>query len=455
MTGTLETYKAIAEREKASREEAERLLEVNNLAIYKKSAELERSAKELRAANMLLSEIMTVAPSGILLCSDDFIIQDGNAASAREFGCVPTSLAGHHLDDFFPYLSETLSELPDDEFTIDINEAKRLSEEKFYVEMRGFIGPISANIRYLLLFHDITERLQAEEKRKIYEQRLSEAHRLEAIGELSAGIAHEINTPIQFIGDNLAYLDQACKKIHAVYIQFEALRAAATRDGVYGAQLATIDQLDATMDLASLDREIAAAVRESRDGIRQVRDIVLLMKEFAHPGGADKVDANLNDIALNAAKLCRHRREAVDEIKFDLDENLPTVKCQRGQVQQVVLNLILNALDAVEEKETVEGRIQITTSFDDEGVNLAISDNGCGVPLSLREKIFNPFFTTKPVGKGTGQGLALAKDCIVKGHGGDLRQINVDSFATTFLISLPFKSEPAPLDQEYGDAYRY
>ncbi len=436
MSDKLDLYKAIAEREKASRKEAERLLEEIGRMLYDKNQTLESTARELQTANNLLSEVMAVAPDGILLCSVDLTVRVGNTACQRHFGCDIAEIVGRQLSDFFPD-AERIADHRAGEFAFDRFTAQRADGAAFPVELRGYAGRINDQVSYLLTFHDITTRLAEEERRNDLEAQISEARRLEAIGALSAGIAHEINTPIQFIGDNLDYLGEALGQAYGSYKRYEALRAAVKDDDRYTDLVAEVDAFNSSIGLADLTNEVMAALTESRDGIRQVRDIVLLMKEFAHPGAIEKEATNLNDIARNVATLCRNQQKGVAEIEFDLAEDLPLVQCRRGQVQQVVLNLVVNALGAVRDADAEQGRILIKTAWSGGRARLSVSDTGPGVPEELRQKIFDPFFTTKPVGKGTGQGLALAKDCIVKGHGGCLCLTDVDGFATTFLIDLP------------------
>lgn len=452
MNSEAEICKEIAAREIASRKEAELRLESKSRELSEKNRELEAVAKRMSAANSLLSEIMAVAPNGILLCSADFTVTEINPACLRKIGYSESEVIGRNIDRFFPEISACLKSL-NGEFFLEKLKASRKKSEAFTVEIRGFAGEIGTEFRYLLFVHDITKRLQREDRRKQIEQTIDEARRLEAIGALSAGIAHEINTPIQFIGDNLDYLQEALKKIRKSYDGFDMLRAAAERQGDYAAELKTINETNASINLLSLIPEIASALEESREGIRQVRDIVLLMKEFAHPGSGEKHEADINKIVENVVKLSKNRQKRVAEVQLDLAGSLPKINCRRGQMQQVILNIVINALDALEEAKTAEGRVRIQTSYDDEWVKVAISDNGPGVPASLREKIFDPFFTTKPVGKGTGQGLALAKDCVVKGHDGRLTLGEVEGFASTFLIEIPRNPRKTQYGKERDDAF--
>lgn len=449
MTTEFDIYKSIAEREKASRAEAERLLEQKSRDLYAKNSEIERKAQELKAANKLLSEIMSAAPDGILLCSEGFDILDINSTCEQKLGCTKNEIIGGGLDDFFPGASDQLARFEAGELQVDLINARRRDDSTFPVELRGTVGAIADKARYLLFFHDISNRLKAQEHRQQIEQQVDEARRLEAIGALSAGIAHEINTPIQFIGDNLEYFMEAFANIHESYSRYDRLKVAAVADGAYQEHIDSINEFNQSIDLQTLIKEVSAALIESRDGIRQVRDIVLLMKEFAHPGTGAKEEADLNRIIRNVATLSRNRQKNVADIEFILPDDLPPVTCRRGQIQQVILNIFMNALDAIDEEGVEHGRVRIATTNDENSVFLTISDNGPGVPESLKQKIFDPFFTTKPVGKGTGQGLALAKECIVNGHGGKLSLIDVEGFSTTFLIQLPRRPELSPINMEY------
>ena len=448
MNENMDLYKSIASRERASRAEAERLLEQKSRDLYDKNVELEKTALELSSANSLLSKIMGVAPDGILLCSENFVILNVNETCEKKLECTRSDLIGSNIDEFFPGCANALKNIQSGEFFIEQVAASQPSGRTFPVELRGHVGFISEDAKYLLFFHDITSRLQSQEHRKQVERQVDEARRLEAVGALSAGIAHEINTPIQFIGDNLDYLKDALLKIHNAYALYDKLKDSIACD-TYQEHVQAIDDHNQSIQLTELIKEIMSALTESRDGIRQVRDIVLLMKEFAHPGTGAKEEADLNKIVKSVAAICRNRQKNIAEIEFELEDDLPPVKCRRGQIQQVILNIVLNALDAVDEARDSDGRVKIATYCNNNHIVVAISDNGPGVPASLKEKIFDPFFTTKPVGKGTGQGLALAKDCIVKGHSGRLRLADFPGFATTFLVELPREPELIQTNMEH------
>ena len=421
--------------------------------IVKSWQELQKSANALKNANDLLAEIMKVAPNGVLLCTKDFVIGEANPAAERQLGISKSELLGRRLDDLLPGASTALPRDNGGEFFLERSEAVRANGDRFPVEIHGYAGPINKDYQYLLFVHDMTEREQAKKRREQIEQQMEEARRLESVGALAAGVAHEINTPMQYLGDNIEYLNDALTKIHTSYTRYDVLKEAAAQDDNYRNEVHAIVEFNNSVNLLSLIKEIMAAMAESREGIQQVRDIVLLMKKFAHPGTGDMEEVDLNEIARNVIAISKYRYKGNAEVELDLAEDLPGVLCHRGQIQQVLLNIALNAADAVDEAKPDNGRIRLQTSFDDAFVKIAISDNGNGVPESLRQKIFDPFFTTKPVGKGTGQGLALAKDSIVKVHGGRLRLTDVDGFSTTFFIELPRKSEMSKFNREGNDVF--
>ncbi|MCI5043702.1 MAG: ATP-binding protein [Aquisalinus sp.] len=437
------TFEAIARREKAGRKAAETLLESKSRELYDKHVELQKNAEQLKYANSILSGIMATVPDSIVLCTSEFVIKGVNKAAEDLLNVDGADIHGIHVDQILSGLSSQLQELPQGHFLFEQEQVAPRERHKIPVEVKGYKGPVGSDIHYLLVLNDITTRLKSEKARTQMAQQIDEARRLEAIGALSSGIAHEINTPIQFIGDNLDFLVDGLQKIYKSYANFEALRKAVSEAGIldFTSEIQEINQYNSDICLQSLVSEIQDALTESREGIRQVRDIVLLMKDFAHPGTGDDDETDLNIVIENVIKICRSRHKNIADIKLHLDENLPKILCRKGQVQQVLLNVVINAIDAVADTDSGYGRIRIQTTYDENYVSVLISDTGTGIPESLRQKVFDPFFTTKPVGKGTGQGLALAKDCIIKGHDGKLTLVDIPGYATTFLICLPIQNQ--------------
>jgi PAS domain S-box-containing protein len=283
--------------------------------------------------------------------------------------------------------------------------------------------------------------------RKRLELELQHAQRLEAVGHLAAGIAHEINTPIQFVGDNLHFLHDAFEDHRAVMAKYTQLHQAAlagtdSREVLYELGSA----LDAA-DLEYLATEIPKALDQSLDGVERVATIVRAMKAFAHPGQEDKVAADLNRALADTLTVARNELKYVADVETDFGE-LPPLVCHIADLNQVFLNLLINAAQAIQtvhQSTGAKGLIRVKTRQDGERIVISISDTGCGIPEALRSRIFDPFFTTKEVGRGTGQGLSLARSIVVDKHGGRIAFEPNQPQGTTFLVSLPTGGpHPAP-----------
>jgi len=441
----------ISARERASRKAAETLLEEKSLQLYEKNQRVEKGRQAVEFLNMHLINITSSSPDGIITCSMQLKVLTINATTARQLKLAAADIKGQPLERFIPGLREKIIEQKKKNFEILETRVHRQDGSEFIADIRGSLS-LRGKEKYIVLFvHDISRRLAARHEKKQMESQYDEARRLEAIGALSAGIAHEINTPIQYIGDNLGFLLDTMEKIHGSYLNYTALSQALKAHKNPKELIDIIDQYNSDIKLPLLIGDIDEAIRESLEGINQVRDIILLMKEFAHPGGSEQDEADINDTIKGVIKITTSRHKGAAEIELDLCNTLPNLICRRNQIRQVILNMVLNAVDAIEETQTQAGKIRIETRSDADSLYIIISDTGPGIPESLISKVFDPFFTTKPVGKGTGQGLALAKDFIVTGHNGDLRLIETEGFNTSFEISLPLqKKENNLLEQIYA-----
>lgn len=277
------------------------------------------------------------------------------------------------------------------------------------------------------------------------ERRLAHANKLESIGELAAGIAHEINTPIQYVGDNINFVVESFSEVWGLLMSADHLlrMIADGEEPDTAAVQHYVDEADADLDF--LGAEIPDALSQADDGVDRVREIVRAMKEFSHPGGKERAEVNLNDTLRTAATVTRSVWKYVAHLTFDLDDELPGVPCYLGPLNQVIVNIIVNAAQAIEEQAAKGeraaerlGAIAITTRrSDDDFVVVTISDDGPGMPDDVAQRIFDPFFTTKDVGKGTGQGLAIAQQVITQQHGGSLSVDSAVGRGTTFTIRLP------------------
>ena len=288
---------------------------------------------------------------------------------------------------------------------------------------------------------DITERKEAEEARTQMEIQLRHAQKMESIGQLAAGIAHEINTPTQFIGDNNRFLQEAFGSLQEVLTRLRPVLDAA-RQGPVPAEL--VQEATAALEAADLDflmAEVPNALAQSLEGVARVAKIVGAMKQFSHPGGEDFIAANINDAIESTASVCRNEWKYVADLVTDFDPALPPFPCLLGDVNQVILNLIINAAHAIAEAtqnaEQGKGTITVSTRRDGDWAEVRVSDTGAGIPERVRDSIFTPFFTTKPVGKGTGQGLAIARSVVVDKHGGTISFESEVGRGTTFIVRLP------------------
>jgi PAS domain S-box-containing protein len=283
---------------------------------------------------------------------------------------------------------------------------------------------------------------------KLAQHETMQSARLASIGQLAAGIAHEINTPIQYIGDNLRYLSEALGKLGAVIEAGRALAGTAAALPAPPADLTeAVGRFEQTVGktrVARLLGELPDAVAESLDGVGQIARIVLSMKEFSHPGTTAKTATDLNRALESTLTVSRNTWKHVAEIERDFDPDLPPVVCYAGEMNQVFLNLIVNAAQAIEGAgKTLPGRIRLSTRHEEGWVEIRVADSGTGIPPAIRERLFDPFFTTKPVGKGTGQGLAICRDVVTVKHGGTIEAGGAPGEGAEFIVRLPLDGGPA------------
>jgi PAS domain S-box-containing protein len=306
---------------------------------------------------------------------------------------------------------------------------------------------------------DITQIKKSEAERQSMELQLRQAQKLESIGQLAAGIAHEINTPTQYVGDNTRFVKDSFAAISKVLDSHEALLAAAGKGSISPEIVSHCQQILAGSDLTYLREQIPQALAETLEGVGRVTKIVRAMKEFSHPGGKEKTPADLNKAVETTVTVAHNEWKYVAELKLELDAALPYVPCFLGEINQAVLNLIVNAAhaigDVVKKLPGAKGLITVQTLCDGDHVQIRVSDTGTGIPEAARPKIFEPFFTTKAVGQGTGQGLAMVYASVVKRHGGTVTFETEIGRGTTFIIRLPTKpmAETAPPAGQETEGY--
>ncbi|MFI3158561.1 MAG: PAS domain S-box protein [Methylococcaceae bacterium] len=269
---------------------------------------------------------------------------------------------------------------------------------------------------------------------KALQAQLGQAQKLEAIGQLASGVAHEINTPIQYIGDNLSALSNNFTDI----IEYQQ----ALNDLADETLKPQLDTLIDKYDLEFILEDSPKAIQQALEGVERVAEIVKAMKTFSHvESSQSKQIINLHEALNSALTISRNSYKYIAEVETDFSADLGVIECYANELNQVFLNLVINAAHAIEEKQAGMGLIKIVTRKIDDMVEILIQDNGAGIPAEIQEKVFNLFFTTKPVGKGTGQGLSLSHSIIVEKHQGKLFFESTPGIGTTFHIQLPIRLE--------------
>jgi PAS domain S-box-containing protein len=355
--------------------------------------------------------------------------------------------AGTHRDDLAELTRVLETATPDAPVTI--NQRVRALDGSWRSLESTIVGfrddPVVGAL--LIVCRDVTERVALEQERERLELDRRVSQRLEAVGQLASGIAHEINTPLQFVGDSITFLKDAVDDLLALSDQY--------RETLYTDAPIPVEERRVSMraaeeraDLEYLCERIPAAFVRTADGIDRVRSIVQAMKRFSHDSGSERAPADLNDALETTLAVCRNEYKYVADLDLDFGV-LPPVACNIAELNQVFLNLILNASQAIAEKvrdSGERGQIRISTRFDGAEVMVEIADDGPGIPPELQDRIYEPFFTTKEVGKGTGQGLALARNTIQR-QSGVLECHSELGAGATFTIRLPASQDSQPLTE--------
>jgi signal transduction histidine kinase len=314
------------------------------------------------------------------------------------------------------------------------------------VEINASPIRIGEEDRILTLCSDVSMR-------KVMEVRRAQAQKLEAIGQLAAGIAHEINTPTQFVGDNVRFLGESVQNLLAI-IEQQREMLEDYRQGRPTPEMTRQDNpFDERAKLEYLFEEVPMAVQQAIEGITRVSTIVSAMKEFSHPGAKELTLVDLNLTLEKTLTVTRNEWQYYCNLETDYDSSLPLVPCYADEINQVFLNIIVNAAhavkDAVDANEWNKGALRIETRYRQPWVEVLISDTGPGIPEAIREQVYHPFFTTKDIGKGTGQGLSLAKSAVEK-HGGEISFQSEEGKGTTFTIRLPLTQGNLSQERSFG-----
>jgi len=418
------------------------------LAITRDVTEQRQVEQNLRDANAIQNLILENSILGIVWVRDRKVVW-ANSRTAELVGLPLEEVRGASTHIFFPSdeAYETLGRV-----AYPVMARGERSDNTFQMGRNGswfwcrFIGkalnPEAPHDGSIWMLEDISDLKKAEQTRLNMEVQLRQAQKLEAIGQLAAGIAHEINTPTQYVGDNTRFLKDAFDNFITLLRGYGGMYDAAKRNALTPELLQGIEQTLKTCDVEYFFLQIPQAIQETLEGVERVTTIVRAMKEFSHPGGNEKTAADINKAIESTTTVARNEWKYVSDLKLELDPNLPLVPCFIGEFNQAILNLVINAAhaigDVVRPKPGTKGVITIQTRRDGDYVEVRVADTGTGIAEANRQRIFEPFFTTKDVGKGTGQGLTIVYTNIVKKHGGTVTFETEVGRGTTFVLRLPF-----------------
>jgi len=407
------------------------------------TVEITQKTKMQKRQNRLITAIEHAAESIVITSSAGKIIfvnpafEQLTGYSAHEIIRKNPSMvkSGHHDNDFYRNLWQTIlaGEVWVGCFTNKKKNGTLYQEETTISPVKNDQGKI---VNFVAVKRDITKEIELENQ-------LHQAQKMESIGTLAAGMAHEINTPIQYVLGNTQFLKEVLDNLAEMQAGYEKFVETVSASGTFSEQITTITQLAEKLDLKYLNLEADKALKDAFEGIDRISTIVTTMKEFAQPGSAEKRPEDLNKIIQNTVDVTRSQWQDTAEIELNLEPRLPLVPLLTGRFKQVLLELIFNAAYALAAKYTSQpqkkGRITITTSSAGDQVELRLADTGAGIPPANINKVFDPFFSTKPVGKGSGQGLSVAHDIIVDKHGGTVSVSSMPGEGTEFTITLPIK----------------
>ncbi|GAA2512838.1 two-component system sensor histidine kinase NtrB [Winogradskya humida] len=375
-----------------------------------------------------LSIVVEHSPDALLLAGEQGIIRFANPAAARLLATTQDDLIGGELRSYI-HPEEVATVLGPEPAGAQIRRLRGPGAEEWteFEVLVEFVTEHDGSRSLILNARDISERQRLELE-------LRHAQKLESVGRLAAGIAHEINTPMQFIGDNVRFLDETFTDLVALVADLR---------GRLGPTDADLTERLRDLDVDFLIEEAPAAIRQTLEGIDRVATIVRAMKAFGHPGAQDKAPADLDEAIRNTLVVAANEIRYVADVETDLAK-LPPVWCHVGDINQVVLNLLVNAAHAIDAAARGRGRIRVRTRRDGDDAVIEVTDTGTGVPPEIAHKLFDPFFTTKGVGRGTGQGLPLVRSLVVDRHQGSIGFTSEPGTGTVFTVRLPIELPASP-----------
>ncbi|KAF0219760.1 MAG: two-component system NtrC family sensor [Geobacteraceae bacterium] len=394
-----------------------------------------RAEKSLREANEFLNKVMESTTNAISVVDREGKIILMNRRSSEISGYSTGALIGQPISILFPAdrfspVNEHFGEIMTQGVAVSQFEAVMVRKDGRMMNMECGVAPLSQEdetVSMVLSAEDITERKRAEGELKTTQMQLLQQEKMASIGQLAAGVAHEINNPMGFISSNLCTLDKYTDRF-CEFIRYQSEALAGSR---------TAEEVAEKKNHLKLDRittDVKQLIHESLDGAERVKKIVQNLKSFSRLDEAELKYADINECLESTVNIVWNELKYKATLNRDLGA-IPQTKCYPQQLNQVFMNLLVNAAHAIEK----QGEITVRTWREDGFIHVSVSDTGCGIPEKIRDRIFEPFYTTKEVGKGTGLGLSISYD-IVKKHNGEILVESEAGRGTTFTVRIPVAS---------------
>jgi len=412
---------------------------INFMAIKENVTRLKEAEEALALIFRQNEQLLQAITSALIVLDEKETVIRWNPAAQKAFGIEDKAAIGKKLLELgiqwdWVEISQAIGKCRTDGQTVELDDVKctdaQGKEHFLNIDITNFGRKGADDSGFLILAEDITDW-------KIMQSQLNQAQKLESIGQLASGIAHEINTPIQYIGDNVRFLNETFNDVKDLLEFFIRPQAETSLQETFR----HLSRKAREADLEFLLQDIPEAFQQTAEGVSRVTKIVKAMKEFTHPHQEEKTPVDVNKALKNTILISKNEWKYVAEVKTDLQKDLPIITGFLGELNQVFLNLLVNAAHAIDEalnkNSTKKGTITIRSQVHGRFVRIEIEDTGTGIKSENREKVFNPFFTTKEVGKGTGQGLTLTHAIITQKHNGKIWFETQEGKGTTFIVELP------------------
>jgi PAS domain S-box-containing protein len=395
---------------------------------------LRRADERGRRAEARMSAMIRSAPNGIVSLDTDGLVHDWNPGAEAIWGWSAAEAVGRPFWNFAiaRYPSGIREEVsPVRAVRVEIT-GRRRDQSEFPAVLSLSAAEMVERVMYCAIVEDVTEarRLEVE---------LRQSQKMEAVGRLASGLAHEINTPCQFMASQVQFLTEGFATLEQLLATYAELRHRAASDANLVEVVASVDAAEAAADLPFLREQAPPALASIGDGVRRISRIIGAMKDFARPDDHTWRPIDLNQSLMNTLLVLENETSAVAEVLTDYG-SVPLVCGYADDLNQAFFQILLNAVHAVADRRgdgQERGQIGVRTRAEADTVIVDISDTGVGIPEAIEGKIFDPFFTTKEVGRGSGQGLPVARSIVVDRHGGAVTFESQVGAGTTFHIRLP------------------